>query len=46
MEEIKITDLSSASPREVADKIIDILDYKDAKGIKLLHVEEKTILAD
>ena len=46
MEEIKIIDLSSASPREVADKIIEILDYKDAKGIKLLHVEEKTILAD
>ncbi|MBQ9468510.1 MAG: ribosome silencing factor [Clostridia bacterium] len=46
MEEFKITDLSAASPREIADKIIDILDRKDAKGIKLLHVEEETIIAD
>lgn len=46
MEEIKITDLSAASPREVADKIIEILDRKDAKGIKLLHVEDQTIIAD
>ena len=46
MEEVKITDLSSASPREIADKVIEILNYKDAKGIKLLHVEEETILAD
>ena len=46
MEEVKITDLSNASPREIADKIIEILNYKDAKDIKLLHVEKETILAD
>lgn len=46
MEQIKITDLSAASPREVADKIIEILNCKDAKGIKLLHVEDQTIIAD
>lgn len=46
MEEVKITDLSSASPREIADKIIEILNVKDAKGIKLLHVEDQTIIAD
>lgn len=46
MEEVKITDLSSAAPAEIADKIIEILDKKDAKGIKLLHVEDQTIIAD
>ena len=46
MEEVKITDLSNAAPREIADKVIEILNYKDAKGIKLLHVENETILAD
>ena len=46
MQEVKITDLSTASPREIADKVIEILNYKDAKDIKLLFVQEKTILAD
>lgn len=46
MEEVKITDLTGADPRQIADKIIEILNYKDAKGIKLLHVEKETILAD
>ena len=46
MEEVKITDLSNAAPREIADKVIEILNYKDAKVIKLLHVENETILAD
>ena len=46
MEQIQIKDLSAASPREIADKIIEILNVKDAKDLKLLHVEDKTIIAD
>ncbi len=46
MEQIKITDLSAASPRDLADKIIEILNFKDAKDIKLLHVEDRTVIAD
>ncbi len=33
-------------PRELADKIITVLDLRKAGGIKLLHTEEKTTLAD
>ncbi|MBE6638382.1 MAG: ribosome silencing factor [Ruminococcaceae bacterium] len=47
MEEIKnIEDLSNAEPLTIAKKLISILDEKDAKGIKLLHVEDQTILCD
>lgn len=46
MEEFKIQDLSNASPRELADKIIEILNIKDARDIRLLHVEDQTIIAD
>ena len=46
MEEVKIVDLSGASSLEIAKKVVEILNYKDAKGIKLLHVEDQTILAD
>ena len=46
MEQFKIVDLSAAEPRETADKIIEILNNKDAKDIKLLHVEKETIIAD
>ena len=34
------------TPKELAEKIIRTLDSKKARGLKLLHVEEKTILAD
>lgn len=34
------------SPRELAEEIIRLLDSKRAKGLRLLHVENKTILAD
>jgi len=34
------------APKELAEKIIRILDSKKARGLKLLHVEEKTVLAD
>lgn len=33
-------------PRELADKIITLLDQHKARGIKLLYTEEKTTLAD
>ena len=33
-------------PRELADKIITLLDQHKAGGIKLLYTEEKTTLAD
>jgi ribosome-associated protein len=33
-------------PRQLAETIIGILDEKKARGIKLLHVEKKTIIAD
>ena len=47
MEEIKNTeDLKNAAPLEIAKKMISILDEKDAKGIKLLHVEDQTILCN
>ena len=40
MEEKKLT------PRELAEKIVKILDMNKAGSIKLLYTEEKTILAD
>lgn len=33
-------------PRRLAEKIVSILDLHKAMGIKLLHTEEKTTLAD
>lgn len=36
----------NSSPSELAEAIIGILDSKKAIDIKLLHVEEQTILAD
>lgn len=45
MEE-NIKDLSSATSKEKAEAIIRVLDSKKAHGIKLLHVENQTILAD
>ena len=47
MEEIKnIPDMTDAEPIDIAKKMISILDEKDAKGIKLLHVEDQTVLCD
>lgn len=42
----ELKDLSTASPRELADGIVEILVQKRAQEIKLLAVEEQTILAD
>ncbi len=39
-------DLSTATALEVANEIIKILDSKKARDIKLLHVEEQTVLAE
>lgn len=47
MEEIKnIPDMKNAAPIDIAKRMISILDEKDAKGIKLLHVEDQTVLCD
>lgn len=44
--EVKITDLSNESSLNTALKIIEILNTHKAHGVKLLHVEDKTIIAD
>ncbi len=36
----------NASPRDIAEFMVKILDAKKAKDIKLLHVEEQTVIAD
>jgi len=47
MEENKnLTSLVGTSPKELAEAIIGVLDSKKAKGIKLLYVENQTVLAD
>ena len=43
MAEIEIKELS---PREIAEIAVKALDSKRAKDIKLLYVEEQTVLAD
>lgn len=43
---IPVKDLTGAEPREIAEEVIQILDRRKADDIKLLHVTEKTILAD
>lgn len=44
--EVKITDLSSASSLDAALKVIEILNTRKAHGVKMLRVEDKTIIAD
>ncbi|MGM9679989.1 MAG: ribosome silencing factor [Eubacteriales bacterium] len=47
MEDIqKLPDLRDADSRTVADTVIKILNEKKSHNIKLLHVEEKTVLTD
>ncbi|MHB1154954.1 MAG: ribosome silencing factor [Eubacteriales bacterium] len=41
-----ITIKEGYSPRELANTIIGVLDEKKANGLKLLYVENKTIIAD
>ena len=42
----EITLKDNAEPKDIAEFAVKILDAKKAKDIKMLHVEEKTILAD
>ena len=43
---IPVKDLTGADPRTLAEEIIHILDVHKGSDLKLLHVTEKTILAD
>ncbi len=36
----------NASPREIAEYAVTVLDQKKARKIRLLHTEEQTVLAD
>ncbi len=40
------TSLEGVSSEELANAIYDILDNKKAKDLKVLHVEQKTVIAD
>ncbi len=42
----KITLPENASPLDIAKFAVKVLDAKKAKDIKLLHVEEQTVIAD
>ena len=37
---------AEASPKEIAEYAVKVLDLKKARNIKLLHTEEQTVLAD
>lgn len=39
-------DLTSAEPLEIAKTLVRVLDMKKGRDIKLLHVADKTIIAD
>ena len=43
---LPVKDLSDASPLAVAEEVVRILDRRKAKDIRLLHVTEKTVIAD
>ena len=45
MEE-KETSLEGVTSKELAEAIYDILDNKKARDLKILHVENKTVIAD
>ncbi len=42
----KITDLSAATPEELAGAIVNILYTKKAHNLKMLHVTDQTVIAD
>lgn len=44
--EVPETSLANADPLTLAKEIIRVLDTKNAKNIKLLHVEKNTVIAD
>lgn len=43
---LEVKDLRNASPLELAEAIIKVLDAKKAGGLKLMHVTDKTVIAD
>lgn len=44
--EVIIRDLSNASSREMAEKVIEILNTRKARNVKLLRVEDQTVISD
>ena len=42
----KLPSLENATAREIAEAIAEVLDSKKGKDIKILHVEEKTVIAE
>ncbi|MGM9647076.1 MAG: RsfS/YbeB/iojap family protein, partial [Eubacteriales bacterium] len=44
--EVIIRDLSSATSREMAEKVIEILNTRKAHNVKLLRVEDRTVISD
>ncbi len=44
--EVVICDLSNASSREMADKVLEILNTRKAHNVKLLRVEDQTVISD
>lgn len=44
--EVKFPDLTNASSREIAEELVKILDARKARDIKLLRVEEQTVIAE
>ena len=44
--EVKYPDLSKAGSREIAEEMVRILDMRKARDIKLLRVDEQTIIAE
>lgn len=45
-ETVKMPDLSSAGSKEVAEAIVKILAERKSSDIRLLHVEDQTVLTD
>ncbi|MBQ8288801.1 MAG: ribosome silencing factor [Clostridia bacterium] len=44
--EVIIRDLSDATSREMAEKVIEILNTRKAHNVKLLRVEDQTVISD
>lgn len=44
--EVVIRDLSDATSREMAEKVIEILNTRKAHNVKLLRVEDRTVISD
>ena len=45
-EKIEIKMLTDADPKELAEAVAEILDSKEARDIKVIKVEEQTVIAD